>query len=225
MNFDVDDLDKVQTIRLLDLTSACCYSIWILGFQSGLKGWIGSEEQGIVMLLRDLKDHLQDTIRIIPQSRIISQLDDDKDEEEDYNKTILEEDEEQRRKDSTHKQMALEDAEEEEDDFIEEIKSTKSSESEKETIEDRKELEKTSAEGFEKMIELESQQLKEFTIQINKKKNQQNMKRTPRIEDEAENLLKQIEKWFTKNEIVELKMIEEKLKEGSTKNGLRQYSP
>ncbi|KAI8442787.1 hypothetical protein BY996DRAFT_6522079 [Phakopsora pachyrhizi] len=73
----------------------------------------------------------------------------------------------------------------EEDDFIEEIKSTKSSELEslesldepkrvnrqtqEETIEDRKELEQTSAEGFEKMIELESQQLEEVTIRINKK--------------------------------------------------------
>ncbi|CAH7673623.1 hypothetical protein PPACK8108_LOCUS8505 [Phakopsora pachyrhizi] len=38
-----------------------------------------------------------------------------------------------------------------------------------ETIEDRKELEQTSAEGFEKMIELEYRQLEEVTIRINKK--------------------------------------------------------
>ncbi|CAH7666044.1 hypothetical protein PPACK8108_LOCUS360 [Phakopsora pachyrhizi] len=35
-----------------------------------------------VMLLRDFKDYLQDTIRVIPQTKIISQLDNDKDEEE-----------------------------------------------------------------------------------------------------------------------------------------------
>ncbi|CAH7677316.1 hypothetical protein PPACK8108_LOCUS12453 [Phakopsora pachyrhizi] len=38
-----------------------------------------------------------------------------------------------------------------------------------ETIEDRKELGQTSAEGFEKMIELEYRQLEEVTIRINKK--------------------------------------------------------
>ncbi|KAI8454280.1 hypothetical protein BY996DRAFT_6414019 [Phakopsora pachyrhizi] len=53
---------------------------------------------GSAMLLRDLKDYLQDTLRMIPQTRIFSQLDDDKDEDEDYNETIQEEDEEQRRK-------------------------------------------------------------------------------------------------------------------------------
>ncbi|KAI8448322.1 hypothetical protein BY996DRAFT_6419874 [Phakopsora pachyrhizi] len=122
------------------------------------------------------------------------------------------------------------------DDFIEEIKSAKSSESEssdepkrvnrrtpEETVEDRKELERTSAEGFEKMIELESRQLEEFTIRINKKRNQQNMRRhrefvnnferLKKIEDEAEKLLNKIEKWFIKNEIVELKTIEEKLED------------
>ncbi|CAH7672777.1 hypothetical protein PPACK8108_LOCUS7609 [Phakopsora pachyrhizi] len=91
---------------------------WILSFQSGLEGRIGSEvwtdrkaqrllemnkvlrkdRSGSVMLLRDLKDLLKDTIRMIPQTRIISHLDDDKDEEEDYDEMILEEDEEQRRK-------------------------------------------------------------------------------------------------------------------------------
>ncbi|CAH7669051.1 hypothetical protein PPACK8108_LOCUS3621 [Phakopsora pachyrhizi] len=55
---------------------------------------------GSAMLLRDLKDYLQDTLRMIPQTRIFSQLDDDKDEDEDYNETIQEEDEEQRRKDA-----------------------------------------------------------------------------------------------------------------------------
>ncbi|KAI8454279.1 hypothetical protein BY996DRAFT_6414018 [Phakopsora pachyrhizi] len=40
----------------------------------------------------------EDTLRMIPQTRIFSQLDDDKDEDEDYNEMIQEEDEEQRRK-------------------------------------------------------------------------------------------------------------------------------
>ncbi|KAI8444392.1 hypothetical protein BY996DRAFT_6542796 [Phakopsora pachyrhizi] len=56
------------------------------------------QTNGSAMLLRDLKDYLQDTLRMIPQTRIFSQLDDDKDEDEDYNETIQEEDEEQRRK-------------------------------------------------------------------------------------------------------------------------------
>ncbi|CAH7687960.1 hypothetical protein PPACK8108_LOCUS22832 [Phakopsora pachyrhizi] len=103
----------------------------------------------------------------------------------------LDDDKEQRRKELTHKPMALEDAEEEEDDSIEEIKSTKSSESEKETIEDPKELEQTKTKPTEHEDDTES---------LLKK-----------IEDEAAKLLKKIEKWCTKNEIVELKMIEEKL--------------
>ncbi|CAH7666316.1 hypothetical protein PPACK8108_LOCUS666 [Phakopsora pachyrhizi] len=57
---------------------------WIPGFQSGLES---TEAIG---------DEQSDTLRMIPQTRTISQLYDDKDEEEDYNEMIQEEDEEQR---------------------------------------------------------------------------------------------------------------------------------
>ncbi|KAI8445025.1 hypothetical protein BY996DRAFT_6525083 [Phakopsora pachyrhizi] len=72
---------------------------WIPGFQSGLgrllemNKVLRKDRSRSAMLLRDLKDYLQNTLRMIPQTRIISQLDDDKDEEEDYNETIQEEDE------------------------------------------------------------------------------------------------------------------------------------
>ncbi|KAI8449811.1 hypothetical protein BY996DRAFT_6439252 [Phakopsora pachyrhizi] len=75
---------------------------WIPGFQSGLgrllemNKVLRKDRSGSAMLPRDLKDYLQDTLRMIPQTRTISQLDDDKDEEEDYNEMIQEEDEEQR---------------------------------------------------------------------------------------------------------------------------------
>ncbi|CAH7681987.1 hypothetical protein PPACK8108_LOCUS14672 [Phakopsora pachyrhizi] len=49
------------------------------------------DRSGSVIFLGDLKDHLQDNIRVIPQTRITSQLDDDKDGEKDCNEKILEE--------------------------------------------------------------------------------------------------------------------------------------
>ncbi|CAH7680481.1 hypothetical protein PPACK8108_LOCUS13363 [Phakopsora pachyrhizi] len=80
-------------------------------------------------------------------------------------------------------------------------------------LEDRKELEQTSAEGFAKMIELKQHQ--EF---FNK------LERLKKIEDEAEKLLNKIEMWFIKNDIAELKTIEEKLEDFRIADDLKEMT-
>ncbi|KAI8456395.1 hypothetical protein BY996DRAFT_6593327 [Phakopsora pachyrhizi] len=86
-------------------------------------------------------------------------------------------------------------------------------------LEDRKELEQTSAEGFAKMIELKSQQLEEQHQEFFNK-----LERLKKIEDEAEKLLNKIEMWFIKNDIAELKTIEEKLEDFRIADDLKEMT-